>query len=529
MNTFDQLPGPRPMRAEYRAALRQELEAVVANPTRQRIRMHQLGSWTHRAVVIAVAAAIVVVFFVPLPHLSLFHSLVAPAKSNPASTPTVTSAKVTPTAVTGADGYLWMLGTYPCATGTCPVLMRSADGGQSFVRVGTPPPSVDALAFANREDGYAYFQGSTTEKSVLYWTGDSGKSWRLAPAAFQESQVLSIVATEGRAYVLADEHCAVNRGCKTLDFGSSAVTDDTWTIRGVPVDTAQYNVGLAAFGSKVWLVVVSGGGSNSKVLVSDDGGASFTNLPSTGMGGLACRATATSATTLWGFCATGSLGYAARSTDGGRHFAMLSGWNRGLKGGASNGGVLLPLSNTEAIFQPGVADMWLTRDGGAHFSAVRFSSLWQSESYGFDIAFASTTTWLVLGVNEGPGGSNLMWRTTNGGRSWQLVKAPNITTATGGEGTVTGSFVAVGGPAPGSPRPLPGQVTAQNSAGHKFTVAVGKSGKFVLWLPAGLYRLTGRSPMFSVNGAEGTCAADQPVRVRAGKKTLGVEVVCPLK
>ena len=96
-------------------------------------------------------------------------------------------------------------------------------------------------------------------------------------------------------------------------------------------------------------------------------------------------------------------------------------------------------------------------------------------------------------------------------------------------GSVTGSFVAVGGAAPGSRRPLLGQVTAQNSAGHKFTVAVGKSGKFVLWLPAGLYRLTGRSPMFSVNGAEGTCAADQPVRVRAGKKTLGVEVVCPLK
>jgi hypothetical protein len=96
-------------------------------------------------------------------------------------------------------------------------------------------------------------------------------------------------------------------------------------------------------------------------------------------------------------------------------------------------------------------------------------------------------------------------------------------------GFVTGSFVAVGGPAPGSTRPLPGQVTAQNSAGHKFTVAVGKSGKFVLWLPAGVYRLTGRSPMFSVNGVEGTCAADQPVLVRAGKKTLGVEVVCLLK
>ena len=339
---------------------------------------------------------------------------------------------VTPTAVTGAAGYLWMLGTYPCSTGTCPVLMRSTDDGKSWVRVGSPPASVVSappyltmLNFANREDGYAYFQGSTTEKSVLYWTGDSGKSWRLAPAAFQESQVLSIVTTEGRAYVLADEGCVVNGGCKTLDLGSSTVTSDSWTIRRVSIDTAQYNVGLAVFGAKVWLIVVSDGGSNARVLVSEDAGASFANLPSTGMEGLACRARATSATTLWGFCATGLLGYAVRSTDGGRVFSTVSGWIRGHRP-AANGGLIVPLSNTEAVFQPGVADMWLTRDGGAHFSVVRFSSLWLSDSYGFYITFASTTTWLVLGVNEGPGGSNPLWRTTNGGRSWQSVKAPAV-------------------------------------------------------------------------------------------------------
>jgi len=89
MNTFDQPPGPRPMRAEYRAALRQELEAVVAVQTQRRRKLAgQFGSWTHRAVVIAVAAAIVVVFFVPLPHVSLFKRLVAPAKVAPARTTT---------------------------------------------------------------------------------------------------------------------------------------------------------------------------------------------------------------------------------------------------------------------------------------------------------------------------------------------------------------------------------------------------------------------------------------------------------
>jgi hypothetical protein len=217
----------------------------------------------------------------------------------------------------------------------------------------------------------------------------------------------------------------VNGGCKTLDLGSSTVTSDRWTIRRVSIDTAGYNVALAAFGAKVWLIVVSDGGYYAKVLVSDDGGASFTNLPSTGMEGLACRARATSATTLWGFCATGLMGYSVRSTDGGRVFSTLSGWIRGHRP-AANGGLILPLSNTEAVFQPGVAGMWLTRDGGAHFSAVRFSSLSLSDSYGFYMTFASTTTWLVLGVNEGPGGSNLLWRTTNGGRTWQPVKTPTV-------------------------------------------------------------------------------------------------------
>jgi hypothetical protein len=59
-------------------------------------------------------------------------------------------------------------------------------------------------------------------------------------------------------------------------------------------------------------------------------------------------------------------------------------------------------------------------------------------------------------------------------------------------------------------------VRAQNSAGHKFTVAVGKSGRFALWLPAGLCRLTGRGPMFPVNGVEGMRAG--PTCARQGRE-----------
>jgi len=344
--------------------------------------------------------------------------------TNP-TTQTEAHAHVTPTAVTGAAGYFWLLGQYRCATGTCPVIMRSTDGGKMWARVGSPPASLDVLQFANREDGYAYSQWSPGEPAPLYWTGNGGRTWRLVPLRFPASRSPSIVIASGRAYLLVPGHCLANGECESQELASSAVTSDTWTTTRLqlPVDEAIYPIGLAVFGSKVWLIEA---GEHADLLVSENGGRSFANLPSTGMGGLACDATATSATTLWGFCATGMLGYAVRSIDGGREFALLSGWNRGHRPAANAGG-FLPLSNTEAIFRPGGSGIWLTRDGGAHFSFVHFSSLWQNPNYGFSIAFASATTWLVLGVQE-PGEDNLMWGTTDGGRFWQSVRTPMLET-----------------------------------------------------------------------------------------------------
>jgi hypothetical protein len=46
-------------------------------------RWRRSGLWTHRVIVVAVAAAILVVFFVPLPHLNLFKRLVNPSKPSP--------------------------------------------------------------------------------------------------------------------------------------------------------------------------------------------------------------------------------------------------------------------------------------------------------------------------------------------------------------------------------------------------------------------------------------------------------------
>jgi hypothetical protein len=90
-------------------------------------------------------------------------------------------------------------------------------------------------------------------------------------------------------------------------------------------------------------------------------------------------------------------------------------------------------------------------------------------------------------------------------------------------GTIAGTLVRVGGPAPGA-TVLPGQVTARNSVGRKFTMTVGKSGKFVLSVPPGVYKLTGHSPLVR----QETCMATKPVRVKMGQGIRGVEVICSI-
>ena len=323
---------------------------------------------------------------------------------------------VTPVVIAGASNDLWLLGTHSCTTGICKELMRSTDGGESFEWVSSPPSSVTSIHFANREDGYAYDDNqSTVDSTPLYWTRDGGKVWHLALQRFLRWPS-GVVTTDGRAYVLVRRDCSTYN-CRYLDLATSLTSRNAWTSTPLPIDAATHLISVAAHGLNVWIIATSDGGSNAQLLVSRNGGKSFSDQSITGMNGLGCEANATSATTLWGFCATGMLGYPARSTDGGQHFVLLRGWKRS----AANSGLVSPLSDELAVFQPGGNLFYVTRDGGEHLTSVRFSSPRSSPIDFFTVAFANRTKWLVLGF-QGPGVR--MWRTPNAGRSWRLVKDP---------------------------------------------------------------------------------------------------------
>jgi len=93
-------------------------------------------------------------------------------------------------------------------------------------------------------------------------------------------------------------------------------------------------------------------------------------------------------------------------------------------------------------------------------------------------------------------------------------------------GSVTGILERVGGPAPGSPVPLPGHVVAVNSAGAQFAVAVGNDGRFSLSLPAGSYQLTGYSPL--IEDGKMRCITPHAVSVATGRTEGHVAVVCSI-
>jgi hypothetical protein len=102
-----------------------------------------------------------------------------------------------------------------------------------------------------------------------------------------------------------------------------------------------------------------------------------------------------------------------------------------------------------------------------------------------------------------------------------------------GRGTVSGTFIAMGGPAPTHGRPmmmarLPGRIIAIGSTGRRDQVTAGRSGAFRLSLPPGGYRLIGYSPHVTVGHHEMKCSAIHPVHVRIGRVLAHVKVICAL-
>ena len=93
-------------------------------------------------------------------------------------------------------------------------------------------------------------------------------------------------------------------------------------------------------------------------------------------------------------------------------------------------------------------------------------------------------------------------------------------------GILTGRLYGVGGPAPGAPRPWPGNVTVTGGLGVHRDAQVGADGRFSVLVPAGTYTVAGRSPLYQDGAAE--CRAAGPVTVASGHRAEA-DVRCQLR
>ena len=289
-----------------------------------------------------------------------------------------------------SPGTWWLLGAAPCSSPPCTSILRTDDGGHTFV--GTPAPRtthVSQLRFANSADGFAL-------NPQLWVTHDGGANWhqvRLGGA------VTELATANGFAYAL------VRYGHKGQGrVERSALGSDTWTT--LPGAGSAY-AGLWAHGPDVLV----GSGAGAALAVSHNAGVSFTFQPSPSKG-LPCDFEEPATGVVWAHCATGTESSTWRSTDSGAHFSTTPGPS------LPNSALFAAASPTTAVL--GANRLYRTTDGGGHYppvSDIAGITAWQY------LGFTDATHGAAIGyVGSSPTpGNERLYYSSDGGATYHLV------------------------------------------------------------------------------------------------------------
>jgi photosystem II stability/assembly factor-like uncharacterized protein len=194
----------------------------------------------------------------------------------------------------------WLMGPAPCSSPPCTSIVRTVNGGASFV--GLPAPRTDQvsqLRFADESDGYAF-------GDQLWSTHDGGENWAQVP---MPGSVDQLAAANGYVYALVDG----NHGWSLMRSPANA---DNW-------ETLYGSSALSSLWVQGNTVVVQSG---DRLLVSTNDGLDLqpgANLPAQN-----CSFDATvDASTIWAACnAPPEVGTLSRSTDAGKSFTSYGSW-----------------------------------------------------------------------------------------------------------------------------------------------------------------------------------------------------------
>ncbi|HZU81165.1 MAG TPA: hypothetical protein VE991_14700, partial [Acidimicrobiales bacterium] len=156
-----------------------------------------------------------------------------------------------------SEDHYWVLGDAPCGTRRCPVIVRTTDGGATFVSVPSPAVAVPGdgsgtssdptLRFADDRDGYAF----VIQTASLFSTHDGGATWR--PVAVGD--VLAFATGAGQVTVVTATCVATaNPPCSGWALARSPVSSDAFTSAPLPFTPGAPNVDLQMHGADLWLI-----------------------------------------------------------------------------------------------------------------------------------------------------------------------------------------------------------------------------------------------------------------------------------
>ncbi len=284
---------------------------------------------------------------------------------------------------------VWLLG------GTA--LLRSSDAGRHFVRVGFPKHLwgargvVPSLVFADARDGYAY------SAHGLFSTHDGGETWRRSLRA----EPLGFAVGGGHAFAYEP-----GRGLER-----SPVSLDRWRLV-LPLRTI-YPVGLAAAGSRVWLIGPPWRRHLDTIRLSDDHGRTFVRRPGPCFPELGGRLEAAGRGVIWAVCPSGMMAGLSLSTDDGRSFSVQSFHEPGGESRPSltNAGEVAPFTPRIAVLDGGSGPVLRTTDEGRHWKPVHQPG--RIDQLRWLDATTRRVGWALV--------ASKLWRTTDAGASWRAV------------------------------------------------------------------------------------------------------------
>jgi len=314
------------------------------------------------------------------------------------------------TFVSASEG--WVLGTTRrCAHAPCTSVLRTTDGGHTWVGIPAPRFRLEGfgqaggltrLRFADASDGFAY-------GSQLWVTHNGGSSWRRVRQV--PGDITALEASAGRVYAVSTKFTS---GRQTV-YSSPAARDSWHRVTGLPVTRGFAGLGtITLHGRAAWIIL------GNRLYATQTGTTwvkeSVKCPVNWGMSSAGAYSSQQISLLCVGLPALGSTQKAVYvSRDGGAHFRKV-----GTPPSGGDGGLLAEPTPRHLFLGSASAATWIyvSTDSGRRW---RTNLMLDDGGAGWN-DFGFTTATQGVAVEGNPVIGSHLWMTTNAGRTWHKVK-----------------------------------------------------------------------------------------------------------